>query len=71
MKIIIKVNENKELESIYCTDKDCEIEVYDYYECVACGDATEEEMDREFEEDIEGMYEIYNADTYWDEDFEE
>lgn len=70
MKIIVKVNEDKELVSIHCTEKDVEVELYDYHECVVCGDATEEEMDRDFEEDTEGMHEIYNADTYWDEYFE-
>ena len=64
MKIIVKVNEDKELVSIHCTEKDVEVELYDYHECVVCGDATEEEMDRDFEEDIESMHEIYNADTY-------
>ena len=64
MKIIVKVNEDKELVSIHCTEKDVEVELYDYHECVVCGDATEEEMDRDFEEDTESMHEIYNADTY-------
>ena len=64
MKIIVKVNEDKELVSIHCTEKDVEVELYDYYECVVCGDATEEEMDRDFEEDTESMHEIYNADTW-------
>lgn len=64
MKIIVKVNEDKELVSIHCTEKDVEVELYDYHECVVCGDATEEEMDRDFEEDTKSMHEIYNADTY-------
>ena len=64
MKIIVKVNEDKELVSIHCTEKDVEVELYDYHECVVCGDATEEEIDRDFEEDTESMHEIYNADTY-------
>lgn len=71
MKIIIKVDENKELVSIHCTDKDVEVELYDYHECVLCGDATEEEMDREFEEATEDMHLIYDADTYWEKEFED
>ena len=69
MKLIIKINEDKELVSIHCTE-DCEIEVYDYHECVVCGDATEEEMDRDFEKDIKNMHQIYDADTYWDKYFD-
>lgn len=63
MKIIVKVDRDKELVSIHC-DEECEVELFDYHACVDAGDATEEEMDREFEESIEGMSQIYDADTY-------
>lgn len=68
MKIVIKVDENKELVSIHCTDENVEVELYDYHECVICGDATEEEMDIAFEEETEEMHLIYDADTYWEEE---
>lgn len=71
MKIVIKVNEDKELVSIHCTDKDVSVELFDYHACVICGDATEEEMDRVFEEATEGLHQIYDADTYWEREFDD
>lgn len=71
MKIIVKVNEDNELVSIHCSKKDVEVELYDYHACVVCGDATEEEMDEAFKETTEDMHLIYDADTYWEEEFED
>lgn len=64
MKIVVNVSEDKELVSIYCTEENVEFKLYDYHECVICGDATEDEMDKEFEDDIKGLHQIYDADTY-------
>jgi len=71
MKIIIKVNEDNELVSIHCSEKDVEVELYDYHACVICGDATEKEMDVAFEDAAEDMHLIYDTDTYWKKDFED
>lgn len=71
MKIVVKVNEDKELVSIHCSDADCEVVLCDYHECVVCGDATEWEMDREFQEETEGLHQILDMDTYWDEYFDD
>lgn len=71
MNIVVKINEDNELVSIHCTDKDANVELHDYHACVSHGDATEEEMDREFEKATSNMHLIFDANTYWDQAFED
>lgn len=60
MKIVVKVNEDKELVFIHCSDKNCEVVLYDYYACVVNGDATEEEMDRGFKEETKRLHQVFD-----------